>query len=73
MPDERDAFVAVSIPRVDFPPPPPKMEAERPFDIHSMDGIHTALYAQIAEPFYTYVRVPWTFDIRKEVKPAFRV
>jgi myosin-15 len=56
----------VLIPRVEATQPA-MMDAERAFDIHAMDGLHTALYAQIAEPFYTYVRVPWTLDIRKEV------
>lgn len=43
------------------------VEAERPFNIHSMDGLHTVLYAQITDPFYTYTHVPWILDVRKEV------
>lgn len=44
-----------------------KPEIEKPYDIHAMDNIHTVLYAQIAEPFYTYTRVPWNFEVHKEV------
>jgi len=37
------------------------------FDIRSLDNKRTVLHAQSADPFYTYERVPWTLEIRKEV------
>lgn len=37
------------------------------FDVHSLDYKRTALHAQFTDPFYTYDRVQWILEIRKEV------
>ena len=45
------------------------LDVEQPYDIHSLDKIHTVLYSQSTQPFYTYStsQIPWTLEVRKEV------
>ena len=54
-------------PEIPLPPPQPLPQGLSQRDIHELEGAMTKMYPSNQEAFYTYNRVKWSLNLRKEV------